>query len=246
MSENPLDGPEPPRAWPTGTHTIRVTSPGGDWPADALQFEEWSLAFLPEDERAELEESLGECPIVAHVEAVGDDLAELLLHLDAAMVTGIAYVLEGPNTTEFLLEEASITGPRRNLAIGGAAEAADLLDIDAPVLAGSAFTLDETRDWSLSSGVATVEKVMWTRLLEAESARYWRPDLGGAFTLKALRPVDVRDAQKRAEARLQGIPHVSAVQVQLTWNPGGMMVVTVRAQTDFGRVETERTVTQGA
>jgi hypothetical protein len=229
------------RVWPIGTHELRITGPS-EWSVSEIGFEQWALTYADDDD----EEALGEPPRVTGVEVLDEDLAELLLRLDSALVPGLGYMIEPPTTDTHTIADTAFSGPRRNLALERSPDDRALLDIDAPVVRedgiGGTFTLDETRDWALTGGVETITKVIWSRLLEGPGARPWAPWLGSGLKLKTLRPVDVRDAQKRIEDEVRSVPYVRDASVQLTWTPGGMMTVVVRAQTDFGRVETSREV----
>jgi len=211
------------RAVVRGTHTIAVFD---DDPIRA-DIEAWSFELAVEVDGIE-------SPRVTLVEAIDGGV---LAHLDWAMRSGTSYTLTPPGAGEI-----QVLGPRRSLAVESSPLDRVLLDIDAPFIRpdrpGGDLTILESGDYALGSGVATVEKAIWDLLLSTRGSRYWNPAHGTELRHKQVRAVDVRDEQRRLEVAIEAIPYVRQAVVQLLWE-GGHARVRVRAETDFGRLQTE-------
>lgn len=226
-------------AFPTGTHSIRIIAPS-EWPGTDI--ETWALGYG--NTGTDFDPTvLGECPRITTVAPYADDLRDLVLHLDAALVPGVLYTLAPPTLANTdTIGDIDINGPRRDLAIEASPDDRVLVDIDAPFIRptrpGGDFTINEARDYGLSSGLATVEKAIWDLLLSPKGARYWDPEHGTDLRHKALRPLNARESQRQLELQVETIPYVRQAVVQLLWD-AGHMVISVRADTDFGRLVTQ-------
>lgn len=218
-------------AFPTGTHTIRVIANVFTTTA-YYDFEGWAFDFADPAPGAD------EAPRITGV--AGSSLDDLTLSLDAAMQPGIAYTLTPPGQ-----DPLTITGPRQQLARARSPGERVLLDIDAPIIrddGSRGFRVTAGGDLAMSSDLATVEKAIWDLLLSPPGEKYWAPARGGLdIWHKGPRPLDPRDMQRGLEAQIERIPYVTAAVVQLLWQ-AGHMVISVRADTDFGRLQTRREV----
>lgn len=216
------------RAWFMGDHRIGAFSTAW-WDESAHDPDDWGLAF---GDAA----VFGECPRIVNITPRED--GALLLDLDARARPGIYYQVTSPVDLSGNDLQDDIAGPYPTL-LHTAPTVPALLDIDAPVVPASGFTLAASGDYKLSGETKTVEKMIWAALLTPAGSLDWDPDFGSALRLRRLRPSDLAAERRRIVQLVEAIPHVSSASVQLLFD-GDEMTVDVTAVTNFGTISTSR------
>jgi hypothetical protein len=195
----------------------------------------WTLSY----EDADLEALFGSPPLVASVELVSRITGEAKVFFDANLLPDVGYEL---GSTYFDTSTA-FTGPRRSRRSDVRESELVLADIDAPLVRGDKRGGDYTRkgsaDYLLTGGLATVEKLIWHRLLTPRGTLDWSLGYGETLRLKELRPTQVREEEARLRTAVEAVPGVVSAKVSLRFKDDHAVVV-VRAQTHFGELETER------
>lgn len=222
-------------AWFSGDHRIGVFSSAW-FPESAHDPIVWLLAFSEDSYPA----IFGEVPRIVAVTPRED--GAMILDIDARAHPGIRYHLTGPadlaGETEPLASGWDFDAPLPTL-LHTAPTVPALLDIDAPVVPASGFTLAASGDYKLSGETKTVEKMIWAALLTPAGSLDWDPDFGSALRLRRLRPSDLAAERRRIVQLVEAIPHVSSASVQLLFD-GDEMTVAVTAVTNFGTFSTSR------
>jgi len=218
-----------------GSHRVRVVS-ALPWTTDQLAPAEWVLSSTADV-------TIPRVVATEAVDDVGEGHAEVLLSLDVRLHPGSLYTLTAPAPAGTAIGALSVTGLQAGVTSGGAGALA-LPDIAGPLLGPGkgAWLSDEGADYALTGGVDTVEAAIWAVLLTPTGALYWDPTFGAPLGLKTPAR-DLRNAQTRLARRIESIPGVSRATVQLLWDRAKRhMVVSVRAQTAAGLVETQQGV----
>lgn len=218
---------------PDGSHRLRALS-ALPWTADQLDPSGWSLTTT--------EDVL--VPRVVATEAVddvGEGHAEVLLELDIRLKPGVVYAVSIPDPAGPTPGALSVTGlsPGVTAVTDGALV---LPDIAGPLFGAGkgAWLQDEGADYALTGGADTIEAAIWAVLLTPKGSLYWEPTFGDLPTLKSPAR-DLRNAQSRLARRVERVPGVDRATVQLLWDRTKRhMVVSVRAQTSVGIIDTQR------
>lgn len=224
--------------------TVQVPAGGGKVPSGLGEEVEslalWTLAYADED----MEAIFGAPPMVAEVElvSIGTD-AESRVVFDAILQPDVEYVL---TTTAFTgTYTTTFTGPRRSRRPEVIDGTLPLADIDAPLVRangrGGDYTRGANADFAVSGGLTTVEKLIWHRLFTPLGSLDWAPGYGSGLRLKEMAPRDLRSEEARLRTLVEGVPGVRRAVVSILFRDDHA-VVSVRAQTQFGELESERRV----
>lgn len=218
--------------WFSGDHRIGFFSTAW-FPESAHDPDVWSLVFGDGDDLTS--PVFGEVPRVVAVTPRED--GALILDIDARAHPGVYYQISAPpDLTDVAWVGCDIYAPLPTLLHTSPTVPA-LLDIDAPVVPASGFTLAPSGDYLLSGEKTTVEKMIWAALLTPRGSLDWAPNFGSSLRLKRRRPADLAAERRRIVQVVEAIPHVSSASVQLLFD-GDEMTVAITAQTNFGTVET--------
>lgn len=197
--------------------------------------ERWSLDWADPSTYAPL---LGLPPLVAEVTLHDTVKGRASVYTDAVLLPDIAYRLTV--TAYGSTQEVIFTGRRGSGRDVDGAEQEPLLDIDVPLIRDGqrgAYTRAGSGDYARTGGVATVEKLIWHRLLVERGTWSWAPDFGSILRLKELRPREIRDEERKLQRVIETVLGVRSAVVSLT-TEDDQVRVSVRAQTDFGELVT--------
>lgn len=197
--------------------------------------------FLRYDDAA-LEALFGAPPMVASVELVSQFTGEAKVFFDANLLPDVSYELE----STYFERATTFVGPRRSRRSEVRETELVLADIDAPLIRNGGrgdYTRKGGGDLLVTGGLATVEKLIWDRLLTPQGTRDWSPSYGSPLRLKALRPLALREEESRLKAVVEAVPGVSSAKVSVLFGTQAgddHVIVSVRAQTVFGDLKAER------
>lgn len=218
---------------PDGSHRLRAVS-ALPWTTDQLDPSEWSLSTTADV-------VVPRVVATSAVDDVGEGHAEIRLDLDVRLRPGVSYSVGVPAPAGPTPGALSVAGlaPGVSTVTGGALV---LPDIAGPLVGEGkgAWLVDDGADYALTGGADTVEAAIWAVLLTPKGALYWDPTFGDLPTLKSPAR-DLRNAQSRLARRVERVPGVDRATVQLLWDRTVRhMVVSVRAQTSVGIIDTQR------
>lgn len=210
-------------------------SPEYDERVEAL--DQWRLVYVDSSMAA----LFGDPPLVAFVRLMDIYSGTSSILLDANLLPDIAYRLDA----HAFETQTTFKGPRRARADERRTSELPLADIDAPLIRAGGRGGDYTRrggaDLAITGGLATVEKLIWHRLFTPIGTFDWNPGYGSSTRLKELRPSSLRAEEARLRALVEDVPGVVSAVVSILFNDGHALI-RVRAETDFGTLDSSRPV----
>lgn len=111
------------------------------------------------------------------------------------------------------------------------------LDIDLSTVPAAGIALAPSGDYAMRGEVATLEKVIWAAVLTPLGSIDWDPRFGAQLAHKRLAPSDLAAEKRRLRQLIEGIPHVTHVDVQILFDADEARLA-LAVESDFGAFTT--------